>query len=93
MLYLFSSFDGIIINITTDILNESYKRSKPIRWIFQLNTCYISYNFFYQVNLGTNKFSINFVVRDGKNDVGVLLGKIWFQIYQHVLRKNLSAYS
>jgi hypothetical protein len=24
MLYLFSSFDGIIINITTDILNESY---------------------------------------------------------------------
>jgi hypothetical protein len=26
--------------------------------------------------LGTNKFSINFVVRDGKNDVGVLLGKI-----------------
>jgi hypothetical protein len=25
MLYLFSSFDGIIINITTDILNESYK--------------------------------------------------------------------
>jgi hypothetical protein len=31
MLYLFSSFDGIIINITTDILNESYKRSKPIR--------------------------------------------------------------
>jgi predicted nuclease of restriction endonuclease-like (RecB) superfamily len=27
MLYLFSSFDGIIINITTDILNESYKLS------------------------------------------------------------------
>jgi hypothetical protein len=24
MLYLFSSFDGIIINITTGILNESY---------------------------------------------------------------------
>jgi hypothetical protein len=30
MLYLFSSFDGIIINITTDILNESYRINKTV---------------------------------------------------------------
>jgi hypothetical protein len=31
MLYLFSSFDGIIINITTDILNESYSGTTLVR--------------------------------------------------------------